>query len=96
MPARPATVSASGKRSMMTKNASLMRCVFSVRQRIVKKAPEPQLRCFLIGQDQKFLMISTISTPMRFCASLVAAPIWGVQDTMGWLYRALLVAGSSA
>ena len=29
------------------------------------------------------LMMSTISAPMRFCASLVAAPMWGVQDTMG-------------
>lgn len=42
------------------------------------------------------LMMSTISAPMRFCASTVAAPICGVQDTMGWLYSALLVAGSSA
>ena len=32
---------------------------------------------------QKFLMISTISWPMRYWASLVAAPMWGVQDTMG-------------
>lgn len=39
------------------------------------------------------LIMSTISAPMRFWASLVAAPMWGVQDTMGWLYSALLVAG---
>ena len=29
-------------------------------------------------------MMSTISAPMRFCASTVAAPMCGVQETMGW------------
>ena len=33
----------------------------------------------------KLSMISTISAPMRFWASLVAAPMWGVQETLGWL-----------
>ena len=42
---------------------------------------------FLLLSDQnvKWVMISTISAPMRFWASPVAAPIWGVQETMGWL-----------
>ena len=31
----------------------------------------------------KLSIISTISAPMRFWASLVAAPIWGVQETAG-------------
>lgn len=33
-------------------------------------------------------MMLTISSPMRACASWVAAPMWGVQETRGWLYRA--------
>ena len=30
-------------------------------------------------------IMSTISMPMRCWASLVAAPMWGVQETLGWL-----------
>ena len=71
---------------------------------LVRKLPyttrfmDSYLNWHLLMRDYlpKLSMISTISAPMRFWASLVAAPIWGVQDTMGWLYRALLVAGSSA
>ena len=51
-----------------------------------KRVPEHPLNLDW-GTDQKFLMISTISEPMRFWASTVAAPICGVQETMGWLYR---------
>ena len=40
--------------------------------------------------------MSTISAPMRFCASTVAAPMCGVQETIGWEYSAELEAGSSA
>ena len=42
------------------------------------------------------LMMSTISAPMRFWASTVAAPMCGVQETIGWEYSAALEAGSSA
>ena len=41
-------------------------------------------------------MMETISEPMRFCASTVAAPMCGVQETMGWEYSAWFFAGSSA
>ena len=41
-------------------------------------------------------IMSTISAPMRFWASTVAAPMWGVQETAGWLIRASLVGGSLA
>ena len=33
----------------------------------------------------KLVIMSTISAPMRFCASTVAAPMCGVQETIGWL-----------
>ena len=42
------------------------------------------------------LMISTISAPMRFCASTVEAPICGVADTRGCCSSAALFGGSSA
>lgn len=45
---------------------------------------------------EKLSIISTISAPMRFWASLVAAPIWGVQEMAGWSRRALFMGGSSA
>ena len=41
-------------------------------------------------------MMETISWPMRFCASFVAAPMCGVQETFGWFSRASFFAGSSA
>lgn len=42
------------------------------------------------------LTISTISAPMRFCASTVEAPICGVADTRGCCSSAALFGGSSA
>lgn len=42
------------------------------------------------------LMMSTISAPMRFCASTVEAPICGVADTRGCCSSAAFFGGSSA
>ena len=56
----------------------------------------------LVRQDRyvfyfpKPSMMSTISMPMRCWASLVAAPMWGVQETLGWLMSAALAGGSTA
>ena len=36
------------------------------------------------GKNYILEMMSTISAPMRFCASTVAAPMCGVQETIGW------------
>ena len=50
-------------------------------------APEKQARMY-VRNDRiyalKFVIISTISAPMRFWASTVAAPMCGVQETIGW------------
>jgi len=37
------------------------------------------------NQAWKLVIMSTISAPMRFWASTVAAPMCGVQETIGWL-----------
>ena len=38
--------------------------------------------------------MDTISVPILFCASAVAAPMCGVQETMGWEYSAAFCDGS--
>ena len=53
-------------------------------------APLPRLKPFADSVRSgayfpKLSVMSTISAPMRFWASLVAAPMWGVQETLGWL-----------
>ncbi len=39
--------------------------------------------CYAVKGAYSLETMSTISAPMRFCASTVAAPMCGVQETIG-------------